>query len=176
MSSPVKIAEGYGATEMVKLLLEIIIAEIADFKRFRESSRQVVSTSIEVYEAILRHIANIDKKKEKAEEPEWMKFREYTDAISSLEEWVGLISLAKFCFKYQLSSLLLHCTYYTEEQESLLPIPRTTDVPSCLKAIDIWASDREITLAIIRKFEGDNFRASSVRYAFISITLLNSSF
>ncbi|KIJ92715.1 hypothetical protein K443DRAFT_422723 [Laccaria amethystina LaAM-08-1] len=140
MSSPVKIAEGYAATEMVKLLLEIIIAEISDFKRFKESSRQVVATSIEVFEAILRHIADIDKKKGKAEGPEWMKFREYTDAIASLED------------------LLLHCTYCAEEQESLLPIPRTTDVPSCLKVIDIWASDREITLAIIHKFEGDNFK------------------
>ena len=86
MSSPVRIAEGYGATDMIKLLLEIIIAETADFKRFPESSRQVVSTSIEVYEAILRHIADIDKKKDKAEEPQWTKFREYTDAIPSLEE------------------------------------------------------------------------------------------
>jgi hypothetical protein len=175
MSSPVKIAEGYAATEMVKLLLEIIIAEISDFKRFKESSRQVVATSIEVFEAILRHIADIDKKKGKAEGPEWMKFREYTDAIASLEEWVGF-SLAEFCLKYQLSSLLLHCTYCAEEQESLLPIPRTTDVPSCLKVIDIWASDREITLAIIHKFEGDNFKASSVRYEFMPITILKSSF
>lgn len=125
---------------MVKLLLEIIIAEIADFKRFKESSRQVVSTSVEVYEAILRHTADIDKKKGKAEGPEWMKFKVYTEAIASLED------------------LLLHCTYCAEEQESLLPVPRTTDVPSCLKAIDIWATDREITLAIIRKFEGDNFK------------------
>ena len=86
MSSPVKITEGYGVTETVKLLLETIIAETSDFKRFPESSRQVVSTSIEVYEAILRDIAYVDKKKEKAEEPQWMKFREYRDAIASLEE------------------------------------------------------------------------------------------
>ena len=102
-----------------------------------------------------------------------MKFKEYRDAIASLEEWVGLNSLSKFSLKYQLSSLLLHCTYHTEEQESLLPAPRTTDVPSCLKVIDMWASDREMTLALIHKFEG---KASSVQYAFISITLLNFFF
>ena len=85
-------------------------------------------------------------------------------------------SLANFFLKYQSSSLLLNCTYNTEEQESLLPTPRTTDVPSCLKAIDMWASDREMTLAIIHKLEGNNFKASAARYAFISIMLLNFYF
>ena len=76
-------------------------------------------------------------------------------------------SLANFSLKYQLFSLLLNCIYNTEEQESLLPTPRTTDVPSCLKAIDMWASDREMTLAIIHKFEGNNFKASSAVRIFI---------
>ena len=81
------------------------------------------------------------------------------DCITRGVSWIEFSG--DFFLKYQSSSLLLNCTYNTEEQESLLPTPRTTDVPSCLKAIDMWASDQEMTLAIIHKFEGNNFKASS---------------
>lgn len=81
----INVAEGNPATEMIKLLLQHINKEAAQFKRSKASSKKILTKANDVYNGIQQHIEDIKKKAEKAEEPEWAKFKAYTEAIPPLE-------------------------------------------------------------------------------------------
>lgn len=83
--SVITVANGDPATEMIKLLLTHINAEAAQFKRAKSSSTQILNKANDVYNGIQQLIEDIKKKMEKAEEPEWTKFKAYTEAIPPLE-------------------------------------------------------------------------------------------
>jgi len=81
----INVAEGNPATEMIKLLLGHINREAVQFKRSKTSSKQILTKANDIYNGIQQHIEDIKKKTEKAEEPEWTKFKTYTEAIPPLE-------------------------------------------------------------------------------------------
>ncbi|EDR05645.1 uncharacterized protein LACBIDRAFT_329512 [Laccaria bicolor S238N-H82] len=75
--SVITVTDGDPATEVIKLLLTHINAEAA-FKRTKSSSKQTTSNGIQ---QLIQDI----KKKWKRLEPEWTKFKAYTEAIPLLE-------------------------------------------------------------------------------------------
>ena len=87
--SLITVADGDPATEMIKLLLTHINAEEPQFKRAKSSTKQILTKANDVYNGIQQLIQDIKKKMEKAEEPEWTKFKAYTEAIPPLERRVA---------------------------------------------------------------------------------------
>ncbi|KIK07759.1 hypothetical protein K443DRAFT_149931 [Laccaria amethystina LaAM-08-1] len=140
--SVITVADGNPATEMIKLLLTHINAEAAQFKRAKSSSKQILTKANDVYNGIQQLIEDIKKKMEKAEEPEWTKFKAYTEAIPPLER------------------LLLDYVYNIGDRSSHLLPHTAADVPKSVASIERWATDWQVTVTIVGRLKSDEFKLS----------------
>ncbi|EDR05651.1 uncharacterized protein LACBIDRAFT_329518 [Laccaria bicolor S238N-H82] len=130
--SVITVADGGPATEMIKLLLTHINAEEPQFKRANSSTKQILTKANDVYNEIQQLIQDIKKKMEKAEEPEWTKFK----------------------------ALLLDYVYNIGDRSSRLLHHTAADIPKSVASIERWATDWQITVTIVGRLRSEEFKLS----------------
>jgi len=93
-SQVTKVVEGLPATDLIKVLLRHIAADVAQFHRNAQSWNQVYYRSRLVYDAIQVLMQQIDSADEAAEVMAlWEAFQRYTAAIIPLEKCVRILFL-----------------------------------------------------------------------------------
>ncbi|KIK07041.1 hypothetical protein K443DRAFT_673621 [Laccaria amethystina LaAM-08-1] len=139
----INVAEGDPATKMIKLLLRHINKEAVHFKRFKASSKQILTKANDIYNAIQQHIEDIKKKTEKAEEPDQTKYKAYTEAIPRLER------------------LLLDYTYDIRDMSSEFVNHSVKNFRTSVASIERWANNWQVTVKIVEQLKSKEFQELS---------------